>query len=145
MTHPSGCTWVRVTLKINPKTYQCIILHIVQSQIISAASYWSLIAMVTQRVDILIAFKVWLNCSPVFLIEALLQKALPTAPRLITQIRVSEGEMWCLLKMSLRGLNGGRLHTFQTSWALEESIVSSSNQGLQGARTNSGFGQQKAG
>lgn len=71
--------------------------------------------MVTQRVDILIAIKVWLNCSPVFLIEALLQKALPTAPRLITQIRVSEGEMWCLLKTSLGGLNGGRLYTFQTS------------------------------
>lgn len=69
--------------------------------------------MVTQRVDILIAIKLWLNCSPVFLIEVPLQKALPSAPRLKTQIRASEGETWCHLKMRLRGPNGGRLHTFQ--------------------------------
>lgn len=59
--------------------------------------------MVTQRVDILIAIKLRLNCSPVFLIEVPLQKALPSAPRLQTQIKVSEGETWCHLKNASQG------------------------------------------
>lgn len=92
---PTPQVWTGLGHPQNPKT-KITSAHYI-SQIISAASHWTLIAMVTQRVDILIAIKVWLSCSPVFLIEVLLQKALPSAPRLITQIRVSEGEMRCLL------------------------------------------------
>lgn len=112
-----------------------------QSQIISAASYRSLITMVTQRVDILIAIKLRWNCSPVFLIGVPLQKALPSAPRLITQIRVSEGEMWCHLKMCLRGLNSGRRHTFKAS---QVNRFLPRIGGLLRATTNSWFEQREA-
>lgn len=135
-------SWVWLTLEIKPeKSNLLVILHITPSQIISAASYRSHITMVTQRVDILTAIKLRLNCSPVFLVGVPLQKALSSAPRLITQIRVSEGEMWCHLKMCLRGLNGGRRNTFQASQV--NSFLPQFGS-LPRATTNSWFRQREA-
>lgn len=100
--------------------------------------------MVTQPVDILIAIKLRLNCSPVFLIEVPLQKALPSAPWLNPQIRVSKGgETRCHLKMRL---GGPERWEAPHAWSLRSPgrVDSSSDQSLPGARTNSGFGQQEA-
>lgn len=97
--------------------------------------------MVTQRVDILIAIKL-LTCFSHWGSSSKGSAFSPAAKN--PDQSVWEEKRGVILKCVSGARTVGGLHTFQASWALEESIVSSSDQGLLGARTKSGFGQQEA-
>lgn len=91
------------------------------------------ITMVTQCAGTLIAVKLQLNSSPVFVITAPLHKTTLLPPELITQIRVCWGEMRCRLYNVSQGpaLKGpeqwGATHLKPSRMRLEHSIISSSD------------------